>query len=117
MKKTWLEKLEDKKSMPKILKLEKSFPCFNAVHKMGAEAGDKVILVNPSEIIPIMAKVPKGKTITIVNICKQIAKRHRVKGCCSLITGIFIMTIANAFEEAKKEGVQKDLQKFPIGEP
>jgi hypothetical protein len=40
MKKTWQEKLEDKPSFPKVLRLEKRFPCYNAVHKMGAEVGD-----------------------------------------------------------------------------
>jgi len=53
MKKTWAEKLEDKKHFPKIVKLEKRFPCYNAVHKMWAEAGDDVVLANPSEILPL----------------------------------------------------------------
>ncbi len=44
---------------------------------------------------------------TIVEICKTIAKKHKVEACCSLTTGIFIMTAANAAEEAAKEG--KDL--------
>jgi len=106
-KKSWQEKLADKQGYPKILKLEKRFPCYNAVHKMGAEVGDEVVLVNPSEVIEIMKKVPKGKLITIVEICKNIAKNHKVKACCSLTTGIFIMTAANAAEEAAKQG--KDL--------
>ena len=60
MKKTWQEKLEDKASLPKILKLGKGFPCYNAVHKMGAEAGDDIVLVNPSEVVEIMKQIPKG---------------------------------------------------------
>ena len=80
MKKTWQEKLEDKASLPKVLKLEKGFPCYNAVHKMGAEAGDDIVLVNPSEVVEIMKQVPRGKLITIVEICKKIAKQHNVKG-------------------------------------
>ena len=103
-KKSWQEKLTDKKGLPKILNLEERFPCYNAVHKMGAEAGDKVVLVNPSEIVEVMEKVPKGKLITIFEICMKIAKKHRVKACCSLTTGIFIMTAANATEEATKKG-------------
>jgi len=103
-KKTWQEKLVDKKNLPKILELQKTFPCYNAVHKMGAEAGDEVVLENPSEIVALMKQVPKGKVITIVEICKAIAKKHHVKGCCSLTTGIFIMTAANAAEEASKQG-------------
>jgi hypothetical protein len=51
-----------------------------------------------------MKNVPKGKLITIVEVCKKIAKKHRVKACCSLTTGIFIMTAANAAEEAANEG-------------
>lgn len=113
MKKTWIEKAEDKKTLPKVLKLEKGFPCFNAVHSMGVEIGEKVVLVNPSEVLPIMAKVPKGKIITIREICKEIAKKHKVKGCCSLVAGIFIMTIANAAEEAIANGTNREFAEIP----
>jgi len=109
MKKTWQEKLEDKASLPKVIKLEKGFPCYNAVHKMGAEAGDDIVLVNPSEVIEIMKQVPKGNLITIVEICKNISNQHNVKGCCSLTTGIFIMTAANATEEAARDGKSLDI--------
>jgi O6-methylguanine-DNA--protein-cysteine methyltransferase len=71
---------------------------------MGAEVGDEVVLVNPSEIVEIMRQVPIGKLTTIAEICKTIAKRHNVEACCSLTTGIFIMTTANAVEEANREG-------------
>lgn len=105
MRKTWQEKLADKAHFPKILKLEKRFPCYNAVHKMGAEEeGDDVVLVNPSEVVEVMKSVPKGKLITIVEICKNLAQKYKVKGCCSLTTGIFIMTAANAAEETLREG-------------
>jgi hypothetical protein len=109
MKKTWMEKLEDKASLPKVLKLEKRFPCYNAVHKMGAEVGDEVVLVNPWEVVDIMKQVPEGKLTTIVEICIELAKRHNTKGCCSLTTGIFIMTTANAVEEAHREGKFLDI--------
>ena len=108
-KKTWQEKLADKEGLPKVLKLEKGFPCYNAVHKMGAEIGDEIVLVNPSEIVCLMKKVPHSKLITIVEICEIIAKRHHVKGCCSLTTGIFIMTAANAVEEAKSQNIELDI--------
>jgi len=51
-----------------------------------------------------MKEVPKGRLVTIVEICKKIARKHKVKACCSLTTGIFIMTAANATEEAAKKG-------------
>ncbi|RDE11491.1 MAG: hypothetical protein C4K47_09660 [Candidatus Thorarchaeota archaeon] len=102
-RKSWQEKLADKKGLPKILRLEKTFPCYNAVHKMGAEAGDEVVLVNPSEVVEIMKEVPEGKLTTIVQICRKIAEKHNVKACCSLTTGIFIMIAANAAEEAASQ--------------
>jgi len=113
MKKNWIQKLEDHKGFPKVLRLEKRFPCYNAVHKMGANEGDPVVLVNASEIWPLMAKVPKGKLITIWEICRKIAKNRNVKGCCSLTTGIFIMTIANAVEEAIARGERSGLARIP----
>jgi alkylated DNA nucleotide flippase Atl1 len=109
MRKTWQEKLKDKPSLPKVLRLEKNFPCYNAVHKMGAEVGDEIVLVNPSEVVAIMRQVPKGRLITIVEVCKQLAMNHDVKACCSLTTGIFIMTAANAAEELTKEGNSLDI--------
>lgn len=93
--------------------MEKRFPCYNALHKMGADVGDNIILVNPSEVVEIMKKVPKGKLATIIEICKAIAKNHKVKGCCSLTTGIFIMTIANAVEEFLSKGEKSSLTKIP----
>jgi alkylated DNA nucleotide flippase Atl1 len=109
MKKNWQEKLKDKPSFPKVLRLERRFPCYNAVHKMGAKVGDNVILVNPSEVVAVMKQVPKGRLVTIVEICKKIAGQHGVEACCSLTTGIFIMTAANAVEEASKEGKSLDI--------
>jgi alkylated DNA nucleotide flippase Atl1 len=109
MKKTWQEKLKDKPSFPKVLRPDEGFACYNAAHKMGAEVGADIVLVNPSEVMAIMKQVPQGRLITIVEVCRQIAKNHGAKACCSLTTGIFIMTAANAVEEASKEGKSLDI--------
>jgi len=108
-KKSWQEKMADKKSLPKVLNLEKGFPCYNALHKIGLEAGDRVVLVNPREVAEEMKMVPPGKLTTIAQICKKIAQKHQVKGCCTLTAGIFIMTAANAAEEMKKDGKRNDI--------
>jgi alkylated DNA nucleotide flippase Atl1 len=102
-KKSWQEKIANKNNFPKVAKLEKKFPCYNFLQKMGVREGEEVILVNSEEILDLMKKIPEGKLITIVEICKKIAKENNVKGCCSLTTGISIMAIANAVEEAAKE--------------
>jgi hypothetical protein len=76
---------------------------------MGVEVGEDVVLVNPSEVVECMKKVPLGKLVTIIEICKHVAKKHHVKGCCSLTTGIFIMIAANAVQEAKSEDTDLDI--------
>lgn len=106
-RRTWQEKLEDKTGYPKFLKLEEGFPCYNALHKMGLEAGDEVVLVRASDVVGIMKQVPEGKVVTLKEICQALAARHGAKGCCTLTSGIFVMTAANAVEEAAAHG--KDL--------
>jgi alkylated DNA nucleotide flippase Atl1 len=102
-KKSWEDKLVDKAGWPKMLTLERRLPCYSAVHRMGAEEGDRVVLVNPSEVTAVMAAVPNGKLITIVEVCRLLAKKHGAQACCSLTTGIAIMTAANAVEEAARQ--------------
>jgi len=109
MKKSWQEKMADKQNMPKILRLEKGFPCYNAVHKMGAQVGDEIVLVNPREVEHWMAQVPQGKLATLQEICKKLAQAYNVPGCCTLTAGIFTMTAANAAEEMKAGGKPNDL--------
>jgi uncharacterized hydantoinase/oxoprolinase family protein len=50
---------------------------------MGAEVGDDVVLVNASEVVELMRQVPEGKLTTLAEICKEVAKRHGVKACCT----------------------------------
>jgi len=65
------------------------------------------MLFTQREVVQMMKKVLTVNLITIVEICKKIAKKHKVKACCSLTTGIFITIAANASEEAAEQG--KDL--------
>lgn len=86
-----------------------TIPCYNPLHRMGVEAGDPVVLVNPGEVVALMRQVPYVRLTTIVEICQSIARRHQVKGCCTLTTGIFIMTVANAAAEAGGEPPELDI--------
>ena len=113
MKKTWFEKMQDKPGYPKILILEEKFPCFKAVHKMGVEVGQEIVITNTKEVISIMAAVPHGKVVTLREICVALAEKHGVAGCCTLTTGIFVMTVANAVEEVKEKGEITELSQVP----
>jgi hypothetical protein len=103
-KKTWTEKLQDSKNFPKILSFERNFPCGKALEKWGAKPGDSVVIAPPLDVDAVMKLVPKGKLITIYEICCQLAKKHNTMFCCSLTTGIFINIAAHAAEELKTQG-------------
>jgi len=108
-RKTWQEKLADRPGYTKVITLQAGLPCYNAVHKMGAEAGDPVALVNPSDVTALMRQVPPGRLTTIIEICRWLARKYQVKGCCTLTAGIFVMIAANAVEEARQEGRELDI--------
>ena len=105
-RKTWREKLENSKQFPKTLGFDPKFPCGKALEKMGAKPGDSVILVPHLEVEEIMKNVPEGKLITLREICQKLAEKHNVQYCCTLTTGISIMTAANTAEEDKAKGIK-----------
>jgi hypothetical protein len=110
-KKTWREKLQNSKSMPKVLEFDPKFPCGKALAKRGAKPGDPVVLAPPLEVDEIMRSVPRGKLITLDEICKRLSEKHGTMFCCTLTTGIFVMTAANAAEEALTGG-EKDITPY-----
>ena len=126
-KKTWTEKLYDKKNFPKILKFERSFPCGKALEKWGAQPGDSVVIAPALDVLAIMNTIPKGKVITIYELCMQLAQKYKVNYCCSLTKGIFINIVAKATEEKQDKSLATPYwrtlksggmlnQKFPGGE-
>lgn len=105
-RKTWSEKLEGGVKAPKTLSFDPKFPCGKALAKMGAKPGDSVVLAPGTEVDEIMRGVPEGRLMTIYGICRRLAQRHGTKYCCTLTTGIFIVTAAHAAEEGRAAGGQ-----------
>lgn len=102
-RKTWEEKRTDSKNFPKILSLQPNFPCYGALHRIGAEPGDSVVLAPLLEVEAIMKTVPLGQLITLHEICAQLAEKHQTQYCCTLTTGIFINIVANAADEMHRD--------------
>jgi alkylated DNA nucleotide flippase Atl1 len=98
-RKTWQEKMEDDKGFPKIIRYSPNLPCGKTLKKLGAKRGDSVVLAPPFEVREIMSTVPKGCLITLNEICARLAKIHGTRYCCTLTTGIMVMTAANAAAE------------------
>ncbi len=95
-KKTWREKLKDKKDLPKVTEIGE---------KMSKRWGTgTVVIPAPEEVDEIMRNVPEGKLIIIKEIRSILARKHKATIGCPITTGIFAWIAANAAEEAAKEG-------------
>lgn len=53
-----------------------------------------------------MKQVPEGKLITINEIRKVLAKKHKASIGCPMTTGIFAWVAAHAAEEERKNGIE-----------
>lgn len=95
-KKSWREKLEDDKGLPRVEKI---------TEKMSKRWGTGTIVIpSPKEVDEIMKSVPRGKLITINQIRERLAKKHGATIACPMTTGIFVSISARAAEEAREEG-------------
>ena len=95
-KKTWCEKLNESKGLPKVEKI---------TEKMSNRWGKgTVVIPAPVEVDEIMRKIPKGKVTTINEIRAALAKKHNATIGCPITTGIFAWISANAAEERKQNG-------------
>ena len=96
--KSWNEKLHDSKDLPKVVNLKPE-----AAQHWG---GETMVIPVPLEVDELMRKVPKGKIVTINEIRKALAKKHKTDIGCPLTSGIFAWIAAHAAEEEKSKGVQ-----------
>jgi alkylated DNA nucleotide flippase Atl1 len=98
-KKTWCEKLEDSKDLPRVVKI---------TGKMSKKWGTgTVVIPAPIEVDELMRKIPEGKLTTINDIRAALAKKHRATIGCPITTGIFASIAARAAEERKQKGQRR----------
>jgi len=102
-RKSWSEKLQDSKGLPKVEKI---------TGKMSKRWGTgTVVIPAPMEVNEIMRKVPEGKLTTINEIRAALAKKHGATIGCPITTGIFAWIAANAAEEEREKG-EKDVTPY-----
>ncbi len=95
-KKTWTEKLNDDKDLPRVITIDK---------KMSQRWGTGTCVIPaPREVDEIMRLVPKGKLITINQIRDVLAKIHKTSIGWPITTGIFAGIAARAAAEVAAEG-------------
>ena len=95
-KKSWQEKLQDTKGLPKISQVTGSMS-----KRWGSGT---VVIPSPLEVKELMDNVPKGKLTTINQLRAALAEKHKVDFACPITTGIFAWIAAHAAEEAAAQG-------------
>lgn len=105
-KKTWIEKLNSKKDLPKIVTFTEE-QLKKSKLKWNVQPGDTMVIPSPIEVSQIMKKIPKGKLITINEIRNILAKKYNTTIACPMTTGIFTWISANAAEEELKLGKKR----------
>ncbi len=100
-KKSWREKLADSKDLPKVIRCEEKG---KYGPRWGVKPGDTLVIPAPKEVDEIMKRVKKGRLITINEIRRILAKKHKTTSACPITSGIFGWIAANAAEEQRQQG-------------
>jgi hypothetical protein len=98
-KKSWREKLNDSKDLPKVAKITGRM-----TRRWGAGT---CVIPAPLEVDELMRKVPKRKLVTINELRETLAKKHKATIGCPITTGIFAWIAAHAAEEAADAGAKR----------
>jgi hypothetical protein len=95
-RKTWSEKLDDAKGLPKIGRV---------VGRLSKRWGNGMMVVPaPREVDELMRRVRRGHVATIDDFRIALAKKHGVDIACPLTTGIFAWIAAHAAAENEAAG-------------
>ena len=99
-RKSYNEKLKTAGDLPKIEDISDQ-P--RAVERWG---GTKMLIAEPMAYNDVMAKIPRGKLTTTVEIRQYLADRAKADFTCPLTAGIFTNIAANA-------SVERDVDQIP----
>ena len=97
-RKSWVDKLNDPKDLPKVVHLKGKALLRYKVKTMA--------IPSPQEVFSLIRQVPKGKIATTTALQSVVAREHAAGMACLVTTGIFVWISAHASEEleAKQAG-------------
>ena len=95
-RKTFEEKLNDSRDMPKLVELDDP----KAIKRYG---GKIMLIAPPLSYDAVMKQVPYGKLVTSDTVRNYLAKKHGADFTCPLTAGIFINIAAGAAAERKTD--------------
>ena len=98
VKKSFNEKLNDSKDMPKIVTVDDG----KSIERYG---GKHMLIAPPLDYNSLMSEIPEGKVITIIQIRQYLAEKYDADFTCPLTAGIFISLSAQASNERSADKI------------
>lgn len=99
VRKTWRAKLADDKELPKVLELEGV--------RAARWGGRTMVIARPRDVDQLIRSIRKGRTATINDLRRELAKAHGTETACPITTGIFAWIAAHAAAEDEADGRQR----------
>ncbi len=73
--------------------------------RIGLRKGDLVLLPSARLVDDFIRAIPKGKSVSLLDMRNKLAKRHKADGTCPVYLGYRLRTVAGAACEARERGV------------
>lgn len=96
IKKTWAMKIEDPKKVHQLKRLGFDF---SDMHR-----GDTMLIATPKIIQTYVREIPRGKSVTLLAMRRDLASQYGADNTCPLTTGIFLRIVSEAAHEEFKKG-------------
>ena len=73
--------------------------------RIGLKKGDLCLLSSARLVDDFVRAIPKGKTVSLLDLRATLARRHKAAGTCPVYLGYHLRTVAEAACEARDRGV------------
>lgn len=95
--KDWNQKL-DANPQPVVRPMPKA--------RIGLEKGDLCLLPSARLVDDFIRAIPKGKSVSLLDMRATLARRHKAAGTCPVYLGYHLRTVAEAACEARDRGAK-----------
>ncbi len=73
--------------------------------RIGLQKGDLCLLPSARLVDDFIRAIPKGKSVSLIDMRATLAQRHKAAGTCPVHLGYHLRTVAEAACEARDRGV------------
>ena len=73
--------------------------------RIGLQKDDLCLLPSARLVDDFIRAIPKGKTVSLLNMRATLARRHKAEGTCPVYLGYHLRTVAEAACEARDRGM------------